>query len=367
MNEKTAIGLARAYRQIYNYDETRRLLQRASAQHPKSGAALVELGRLDIHLQYYDQAVGELREAVQRQPSLVAAYVNLGVAYQAKGDQQKALEQFNRAIQRDPRSASAHHFRGMLYADQDDNEHAYADAHQAYVLDPAITASRVLLAKVATRVGKCAEAIDLLKPLTESESKETTNLYLLVRAYQCSNQAELARQAQSEFEHRSQQEEKGRRLKMEADHLAERAGDLARQNQLSPALELLNQALSKDPENGPTHAVLAKIEFSEGDIPKAHSEIEVALRTSPWNPDYLYVLGRVFERQQDWQGALEAFQKTVLANPKESDAYYEMGQIYMQRGDRARAVQALEKAVKLSPDDPDYKKALAELTGAKSQ
>jgi len=93
-NEEAAIGLARAYRQIYNYNETRRLLQRASSQHIKSGAALVELGRLDIHLQHYDQAAEELREAVQRDPALVAAYVNLGVAYQAKGDQQKALEQF---------------------------------------------------------------------------------------------------------------------------------------------------------------------------------------------------------------------------------------------------------------------------------
>ena len=77
------------------------------------------------------------------------------------------------------------------------------------------------------------------------------------------------------------------------------------------------------------------------------------------------MLGKVLEAQQEWQRALEAFQKTVLVNPRESDAYYEMGQVYARLGDRARAVRAAEKAVELSPEDADYKRALQVLAGTK--
>jgi tetratricopeptide (TPR) repeat protein len=353
--------LARVYREVYNYDECRRLLQQAVAGHPKSGRALVELGKLDIHLQHYDNAIAELTKAVRRDPSFVAAHVNLGVAYEAKGDQDKALQQFADAILRDPKSASAYYFRGLLYADRDDNQRAYSDAHEAHTLDPSAIPARLLLAKVATRVGKCSEAVDLLKPLTESKTSEPENIYLLSRAYQCSQQPELARQAHAEFEARSKQDQDERTRKMEADHLATQAGEFALKNQLAPAMALISQALEKDPENAPTHALLAKIDFSKGEIGKAREDIDVALGTDSYNPDYLYVSGKILAKQGNLKGALLTFQKVALMNPRESDAYYEMAQIYEQMGEREQAVQAMKTAVKLSPDDQDYRKALTAL------
>jgi len=364
-HQDAALGLGRSYCGIYNYDECRRLLRDWSKKHLNKGAALLELGKLEIRQQHYDDAIAELKQAIQREPGLVEARVRLGAAYQAKGDEEKALRQLNEAVRLDPRSASAHYFRGLLYSERDDNERAYQDAKEAYRLDPAIVESRVLLGKVATRVQKCGEAVDLLKPLTDSPTSEAQNLYLLARAYQCANKPELASQAQAEFDRRSKQEQEARTQKMDADHLAEQAGEYARKNQLAPALELLTQALAKDAENGPSLALMAKIDFSRGDVPKAREEIEAALRTSAYNPDYLYVLGKVLEAQQEWQRALEAFQKTVLVNPRESDAYYEMGQVYARLGDRARAVRAAEKAVELSPEDADYKRALQVLAGTK--
>ena len=150
--------------------------------------------------------------------------------------------------------------------------------------------------------------------------------------------------------------------KMNADHLATNAGEMARKNQLKPALDLLQQALDVDPENGPSLALLAKIDFSRGEIAKAQEEIARALKGDPYNPDYLYVQGKVLE-SSDPAAALEAFRQTLLVNPRESDAYYEMGELYLKLGERDQAAAALRKAVQLSPEDPDYHKALAELEG----
>ncbi len=358
-DEQATLGLAAAYRGVFNYAETRRLLRDAAQRHPNSAVALVELGKLDIHLQHYDEAVQHLTQAVRRQPGLSAAHEQLGVAYQAKGDDEKALQQFNQAIRLNPDSASAHYFRGSLYADRDDYDRAYQDAQPARKLEPNAQTA-VLLAKAATHLGKCDEAIALLKPLADSESSEPANLYLLSAAYKCAGQPDLAQATLADFESRSKKTQEARTQSMEADHLAGRAGELARTNQLAAAMDLIHQALQKDPENAPTHALLAKIDFSRGDVSQASEEITRALQKDPYNPDYLYVSGTVLEKQQDANGALQAFQRTVLVNPRESDAYYEMAKIYLQQGQRNQAIQALKKAVQLSPDDADYKKALAE-------
>jgi tetratricopeptide (TPR) repeat protein len=359
-NEKLCLGLGFAYKQVFNYDEAREVLTDCSARHPKSGAALMELADIDFHAQHYDEAIKTLRQAVKRSPSSPRAHVELGAAYQAKGDSDDARKQFNRAIQLDPRSASAYYFRGELYAEREDNPRAEADARKAMSLAPAVEDSRLLLAKVLTRAGQCAEAAELLKPLADP-SRDPKNQYELARAYQCSGQPDLATTTQAEFERRSRQEQEQKTQRMEADHLADQAADSARNNQLPVSLDLLNQALAKDPQNIKAHAVLAKIEFSRGNIPAARQAIDVALGGDPYNPDYLYVLGKTLEKQDDWNGALQTFHKTTVLNPRESDAYFEISQIYLHNGDRPRAIAALRNAVKYSPDDPDYRKALHQL------
>jgi tetratricopeptide (TPR) repeat protein len=357
-SEAGAIGLARAYREVYNYDEARKVLKTAAAKHPNSGTALIEIGKLDIHLKHYDDAIVDLKQAVQRQNS-VDAHVYLGVAYQSGGDLKQAKLQLEDAVRKDPRSASAYYFRGALYAEMEDNQRAYADARKSHELDAMAVPASILLAKTAIRTGHCAEAVGILKPMAEAAGADIENVYLLSRAYQCADQPELAKRTQDEFERRSRAAEAARNQTMDADHLAAQADEFAKKNQLAPAMELLNRALEEDPANGPAHAMLAKIEFSRGDIAKAKNEIDTALQGSPFNPDYLYVLGKVLAKQGDTRGALAAFEEAVLVDPKESDAYFEMAQIYALQGDRARAVEEMKMAVKLSPDDIDYKQALA--------
>jgi tetratricopeptide (TPR) repeat protein len=364
-NEKAELGLAAAYYGVYNYDQMRRLLRETAAIHPKSAAALVELGKLDIHLLHYDDAILELTPAVRREPGSAAAHEQLGVAYQAKGDNEKALVEFNEAVRLAPDSASPHYFRGSLYADRNDPDRAYQDANAAYRAQ-ANTQTRELLAKAALSAGKCDESIDLLQPLAQSEDAVPEDIYLLSRAYKCAGQTQRAKEMQDEYEKRSQTLQDAKTRKMHADHLAVNAGELARKNQLAAALAVLGQALEEDPENGPSLAQLAKIDFSRGDVAKAQEEIAKALRGDPYNPDYLYVRGKVLE-SSDPAAALEAFQQTVLVDPKESDAYFEIGEVYLRMGERNRAAEALRRAVQLSPDDPDYKKALAEVSGKHSR
>ena len=132
-------------------------------------------------------------------------------------------------------------------------------------------------------------------------------------------------------------------------------------NDFAGSLALLQQAIAIDATYAGTYSQLAKLYYSAGEIEKASDAIGQALAREPYHPEYLYVQGKILERQSKLDDALAAFEKSARVNPKESDAYFEMGAIYQQRGDRESALAAYKKAVEISPDDPDYKRALASL------
>jgi tetratricopeptide (TPR) repeat protein len=365
-NEDAELGLADAYRQVFNYAESRRLLDDACRHHPRSAAPLIARGELEIEHQHYENAIADLARALAIEPSNLKARLDLAAAYRAKGDSAKALFHLDRAVARDPQNALAHYLRASLFDDRNDDAHALPDAEKVVQLQPENIRGRLLLAKILLRKEDCARAVDLLKPLAGAPQEESQTLYLLGRAYQCSGQDDLAQQTLARFAEASQQDRLAAENRTQALHIVEQAGELARQNQPGPALDLLQQALTKDPAAGGAYTLLAKILYSAGEIEKAHDAIRRALEIRPFHPDSLYVLGRILEKEGKPEEALQAFAQTVAVNPSEADAYYEMGAIYQKQGDRIRALAALKKAVELAPDDTDYKQALAAASASDS-
>jgi tetratricopeptide (TPR) repeat protein len=91
------------------------------------------------------------------------------------------------------------------------------------------------------------------------------------------------------------------------------------------------------------------------------------VKRDPYQPDFLYVRGKILEKQGKLDEALADFQQTTIVDPRESDAFFEMGTIYEQRRDTANALAAYKKAALLAPDDPDYQRALSNLSGHATQ
>jgi len=144
---------------------------------------------------------------------------------------------------------------------------------------------------------------------------------------------------------------------VEADVYTAAGGDV-----VGVPLDLLQQALAKDPNSGAAYSMLAKLYYSEGEIDKASEAIAKALELGPHQPDFLYVQGKILEKQGKLDEALASFTQTTLINPQESDAYFEIGVIYQQRKDLPRATAAYKRALEISPQDPDYRRALASIS-----
>ena len=371
-NLRAELGLAHSYRSVHNYDETRRMLERAHHDHPSNAAPLAALGDLEIELQTYDAAIGHLKAAVALDPADTKTRNYLAAAYKAKGDQESALAQLAKVLARDPENALAHFLRAEIYSARNEDTRALPDAEEAVALQPKNPSALTLLAKILVRAPentpaaevtmRCSRAIAVLEPLLPAKSSDSETLFLLARAYRCAGQEQQAQTTLASFEAASQNDRSTKQQQLEAKHLVDQAEERALKNDLPGALDFLQQAIAKDATFSPAYSLLAKLNFSAGNLEKAGEAIAKALSLEPYMPDFLYVQGKIFEKEGKLDEALASFLRTTLVNPKESDAYFEMGVIYQQRHDRARALAAYKKAAELSPDDPDYRRAVAALS-----
>jgi tetratricopeptide (TPR) repeat protein len=325
-------------------------------------------------MQTYDAAIGHLRAALALAPADVDARDRLALAYKARGDQANALAQLAKVLARDPKNALAYYLRAQIYSDRKEDARALPDAEKAIALQPRNHTAGILLGKILLRsveslpgeeaMRSCSRAAEILQSVADAQPGDSETLFLLSRAYRCAGNSDAAQKTLAKFESASQQDRTAQENETQARHLVEEANSLALKNDFSGALGLLQQALEKDPNSGAAYSQLAKLYYSAGDIEKASEAISRAVELNPYQPDFLYVQGKILERQGRFDEALAAFEEAALVNPEESDAYFEIGEIYRQRHDRARALAAYRKAVELSPDDPDYRRALAEVSGA---
>lgn len=361
-NESAETGLAEAYRGVHNYEEARSILQTARRKHPKSVAVLSALGSLEIEAESYDAAIEALRAAVEITPDDARVRNLLGSAYLSKGDSAAALVEFERVLAREPENQLAHFSRAQIFADTDQNEKALADAEKIVAAKPEYLPGRALLAKILVRLKQCERAAEILRPAANPPALDTPSLFLLANAYECAGKQELAAHAREEFAAASQADRKRAEDETQSKHLVEQANELARQNKFPEALELLQQALGKNSQNGFAYSQQAKIYFSMHDAQKASEAIGKALAIQPFQPDFLYVAGVIAVSEGKTDEALAAFEKITQINPKEADAYFEIGRIWLQRKERAKALAAFRKAAELDPGDTDYKRAVAEIS-----
>lgn len=364
--EAAELGLAETYRRVHNPDEARSTLKLARTHHPKSAAVLKALATLEIEAESFDAAIEALRAAVMLSPSNATLQNLLGSAYLGKGDKGAALAHLQKTLAANPGDSQALFLRGQIYADQNENEKALADAERVFAAQPSNPQDRKLVVKLLIRLKQCERAAALLRPAENPLSLDTEGLFLLGNAYDCGGQVELAKSAREEFAAASEKDRQQAENEVQSKHLYEQGNELARQNRFTEALNLLQQALDKDPQNGFAYSQQAKIFFSMHETDKAKEAIARALAIQPYQPDFLYVEGVIAESKAQDEEALTAFEQVTQINPKEADAYFEMGRIFAKRKDRARALAAFRKASQLEPDDPDYKQALAEASSGPS-
>lgn len=367
-DQQGELGLAETYRELGNNDQARQVLERASQEHPKSAAPLTSLAELELASQNFAAALADAKLAARVEPTNRVTRLDLATAREALGDSNGALRELTLVLRGDLQSSDivfigAHYLRAQIYSGQNQDSEALADLERVISAAPDNLRGRVLLAQVALRLNQCGKVIDALEPVVARHENDAESLYMLSRAYRCAGKQDLADQTLTEYKQRSLDEHSQHTRQYDAAQLTEQAGALARSNHLDAALDLIGQALAKDPENGDALILRAEVYYSQAKFGEAHESAEGALKRNPYDPEYLYVMGTILERQSDLKGALHCLEDATQVNPQDAQALYEMGGVYLKLNDRRTARQAFKKAVELDPRNPEYRKALIASNG----
>ena len=270
-------GWHRRYRAVHNNEEARRILNLAIREHSKSPEPLAALGDFEIEQQTYDAAIGHLKASLALAPANVETRNLLAGAYKAKGDLASALAELQKVLARDSKNVLAYFLRAEIYSDQNQDELALPDARKVVDLQPEKARGRILLAKILVRTpqggfkgGSCKALLRSRRGARTGGSstvqapttKDSETYFLLSRAYRCAGQPEQAEKADAEFEAASQKERGAKENETQAAHLVKQADEAALKNDLPGALDLLQQALAKDPNSGAAYSMLAKLYYS---------------------------------------------------------------------------------------------------------
>ena len=96
------------------------------------------------------------------------------------------------------------------------------------------------------------------------------------------------------------------------------AGDLE-QGDTDTALDTLDDALVLAPDDAGVWLSRALARFRAGDYPGAIRDIQATLRREPRHFLALQTLSRIAEAQEDWKGALGAWEKALELDPRMPD------------------------------------------------
>ena len=93
--------------------------------------------------------------------------------------------------------------------------------------------------------------------------------------------------------------------------------------------------------------------FEQGNYEKALQQIDYAIQKSPNNPDYYSTKGVFLHRMNDIPKAVEAYQKAIDVFPGHTFSHYNLGIIFMKEGKILQAIQQWEEVIRNKPDDVD--------------
>ncbi|WP_453898135.1 tetratricopeptide repeat protein [Xanthocytophaga flava] len=134
----------------------------------------------------------------------------------------------------------------------------------------------------------------------------------------------------------------------------EKGRQMMQQGDFKGALDFLNKAIEKDPENVDALNArgVANLELKQYAAAQLDFDQAIKLNSNTYKP--YYNRGRNQAAQQKWQPALEDFSKAVQMAPDTADIYFNRGVIYFQLNQFPEALQDFSKAILLNPQNHDY-------------
>lgn len=148
----------------------------------------------------------------------------------------------------------------------------------------------------------------------------------------------------------------------EANENIKKAKELIENKEFKEAKEILESLVDEDETNHEAFYILAQIYFSEGDIDKATDNAEAAVEITDENPDYHFLLGKIYGRDARTASVFRkpflakkcknAFLRAIELDPEHLNGNMGLAEFMFYApgiagGDKEEAIKLAEKTVKI--------------------
>ncbi|WP_176631816.1 tetratricopeptide repeat protein [Desulfolutivibrio sulfoxidireducens] len=293
-------------------------------------------------------AIASLREAIKTDPNMVAAWAELGFLLEQEKDYKGAEESYKKILDLGEEGPEVwlrliklnlklkNPSRAMALLDK-------APREDAFVLE---SLSAFLVEGYAAEAGKLLDRLEKTSPASPDML-----FYRAVVAYEGEKKpakalAYLERVPES---HAHYDKSLGFRIQL-----------LLETDKSAKALELARQAAERFPDKKEFSLLAAAALEKTGDVRGSAETLARAGEKWPDDPEILYRLGVVLERQNRRDESVAAMEKIIVLDPNHADALNFVGYTLADENrDLARAMELIGRAVAIEPDNPYFLDSLA--------
>ena len=302
--------LARAYLQDNKSAQATAALTAAIVANPNYPDAVLLLAQINIRNGQAATAVSALEGLLQKQPELKQAQALLADAYREVGRLDDAATLIRQQIEKTPAQAEPYLLLGLIQRQQKKNEEARRSFEKVLELAPGNIEALNQLVELNLVAGDFDNALRMVQRQKEKKPGDATP-YLL--------------------------EGKVRTAKKE----------------WAEAEAALKKAIELGPELASAYDLLVAIYLATDRLPQAKSELETIISKSPQNEGALMTLALIKEKQKDYAGAAEAYEKVLVFKGNSMPALNNLSYLYSERLNQSgKALELARKARALAPTNP---------------
>lgn len=258
-----------------------------------------------------------------------------------KEKSQTSIEELSRKIKKDTANADLYHRRAKRRYENLDLNKALNDIGQAIQLEPGNDEHLLLLADIYEAMNKFEDAKGVLKRVANRNQRNVeANLKL--------SRLELAYENYQQAIIRANRVLKTEPENTEAIYL--KGYNYLEQNDTAKAIDHFIRSVENDPEFQDPYLQLGKIYSERGD-PRAVDFFNGALNMNPDDTETMYLLAMHYQEQKKFDKAMRTYRNILAVDSTNAKVYHNMGYMVMiYAEDFDEAIEYFDKAIQYRPD-----------------
>jgi len=297
-------------------------------------------------MQEYNRSLSLIEESLRINPKNPYAYSQLGFLLNKLNRYEKAVDAYKEALNLNPEDYKAFFGLGFAYIRINEYQKAIVPLTQCTTINPNFPDAFYRLGLTYETLGQMEKAAEAYQQFIEiNPGPAWTGLNQLGSVYVKMGQYDKAISVFQEV------------LKLNSSDLKAiynlaYAYDMSGQYDL--AAPLYRKLISLNPKDARAYYELLFRLFDKAEQYEGAIEIgQEIINQSPDNPNDYYNLGIIYYKKKDYENALEAYNKALSLNQNFDPAYYNIGLVRFKQKNYLEAIEAFLNFIELKPDHPD--------------